>query len=365
MQSSRRALLGPIGAVARISLILWTFGYILVAVLAGMMGRGFLIQLLVQVPLWCVAIVLVAGLYAIWRRLDSRPPAIRWPLMALACLAAGAIQSLADLSLYAWLTRALFPQWKNWTEIDISRVAFVSILYSWTFCLNATLFWALNADEQAKAQTQRAAEAEAAAQEAKIEALRFQLNPHFLFNTLNAISSLVIKNRNAEAEVMTTKLASFLRTSFDTDPKAPITLADELATIEAYLDIEGVRFGERLQVEVDCAPGLLRAQVPSFILQPLVENAVKYAVAPSRLGATIRIAVREVGPDLEIAVADTGRGGAAAPANGTGVGLSNTCTRLAALYGAAGRLETVADVEGFTATLRMPLNLPTPIPGAA
>ena len=363
MESAARTL--PGGAIPKISLILWTFGYVLVAVLAAMMGRGFLIQLLVQVPLWCVAVTLVAGLYAVWRRLDTRPPAIRWPLMALACLAAGAIQSLADLSLYAWLTKAFFPQWRNWTEIDISRVAFVSILYSWTFCLNATLFWALNSEEQAKAQARRAAEAEAAAQEAKIEALRFQLNPHFLFNTLNAISSLVIKNRNAEAEAMTTKLASFLRTSFDTDPKAPISLADELATIEAYLDIEGVRFGERLQVEVDCAPRLLQARVPSFILQPLVENAVKYAVAPSRLGSRICIAAREVGPDLEISVADTGRGGALAPASGTGVGLSNTRTRLAALYGAAGRLETAAGAAGFTATLRLPLSLPAPIPGAA
>ncbi|MDP1598613.1 sensor histidine kinase [Phenylobacterium sp.] len=363
MESAARTL--PGGAIAKISLILWTFGYVLVAVLAAMMGRGFLIQLLVQVPLWCVAVTLVAGLYAVWRRLDTRPPAIRWPLMALACLAAGAIQSLADLSLYAWLTKAFFPQWRNWTEIDISRVAFVSILYSWTFCLNATLFWALNSEEQAKAQSRRAAEAEAAAQEAKIEALRFQLNPHFLFNTLNAISSLVIKNRNAEAEAMTTKLASFLRTSFDTDPKAPISLADELATIEAYLDIEGVRFGERLQVEVDCAPRLLLARVPSFVLQPLVENAVKYAVAPSRLGSRICIAAREVGPDLEISVADTGRGGALAPASGTGVGLNNTRTRLAALYGAAGRLETAAGAAGFTATLRLPLSLPTPIPGAA
>ena len=363
MESAARTL--PGGAIAKISLILWTFGYVLVAVLAAMMGRGFLIQLLVQVPLWCVAVTLVAGLYAVWRRLDTRPPAIRWPLMALACLAAGAIQSLADLSLYAWLTKAFFPQWRNWTEIDISRVAFVSILYSWTFCLNATLFWALNSEEQAKAQARRAAEAEAAAQEAKIEALRFQLNPHFLFNTLNAISSLVIKNRNAEAEAMTTKLASFLRTSFDTDPKAPISLADELATIEAYLDIEGVRFGERLQVEVDCAPRLLQARVPSFILQPLVENAVKYAVAPSRLGSRICIAAREVGPDLEISVADTGRGGAAAPASGTGVGLGNTRTRLAALYGAAGRLETAAGPAGFTATIRLPRSRPIPLPGAA
>ena len=116
---------------------------------------------------------------------------------------------------------------------------------------------------------------------------------------------------------------------------------------------------------LDCPPDLLGALVPSFILQPLVENAVKYAVAPSRLGSRICIAAREVGPDLEISVADTGRGGALAPASGTGVGLSNTRTRLAALYGAAGRLETAAGAAGFTATLRLPLSLPTPIPGAA
>lgn len=366
MAGGVRTHLGAPGAAARISLILWSFGYVLVALLASMMGRGsFLLQFLIQTPLLVVALVQVAVIHMVWRALAARAPAVLWSLLALACLTAGAIQSAVDLGLYVWLTRAFFPAWAAWTTIDASRIGFVLILYSWTFCLNATLFWALRSEEAAKAQGRRAAQAEAVAQEARIEALRFQLNPHFLFNTLNAISSLVITNRNAEAEAMTSRLASFLRTSFDTDPKLPISLADELATIESYLDIEGVRFGERLHVTLDCPPDLLGALVPSFILQPLVENAVKYAVAPSRLGATIGVAARKAGGELTICVKDTGRGCAAPSVGGTGVGLRNIRTRLAALYGSAGRLETAARDTGFTATVHLPLRLAPPLPGAA
>ncbi|WP_164078759.1 histidine kinase, partial [Stenotrophomonas maltophilia] len=118
-------------------------------------------------------------------------------------------------------------------------------LYSWTFCLNATLFWALGVDEKAKRQERITTEAKLAAQEARIEALRFQLNPHFLLNTLNAVASLAAMNRNVEAEAMTMKLADFLHGSLATDAKAPIPLANELAIIESYLDIEAVRFGDR------------------------------------------------------------------------------------------------------------------------
>lgn len=342
---------------ARVSLILWAFGFALVAILAGMMGRGFVVQALVQLPLCLTALGLAMALNFLWQRLEPGRPALRWPSILVGCLCAGIVQSALDLALYQWLTDALFPEWRTWTTIDFTRFGFVFILYTWTFCLNVTLFWALGISERAKQQESIAAIAEAQAHDARIEALRFQLNPHFLLNTLNAISSLIVQDRAADADAMAMKLAAFLHISLASDVKAPIALADEVATIEAYLDMEAVRFGERLAVDIDCPEELNDASVPGFILQPLVENAVKYAVAPSRLGATITIAARAEGDMLTISVRDDGRAGRAAPANGTGVGLHNIRERLAVLYGADGQLETSVHEKGFSATVRLPLKI--------
>ena len=119
--------------------------------------------------------------------------------------------------------------------------------------------------------------------------MRYQLNPHFLFNSLNSISALIVTGRNKDAEAMTDKLSSFLRTSLNADPAELIPLDAELALTEEYLEIESVRFGERLDVTVDCAADACSALVPSFLVQPLVENAVKHGVARSRETTAIEI----------------------------------------------------------------------------
>lgn len=340
---------------ARVSLILWGFGFALVAILAGLMGRGFWVQAMIQLPLCLTALSLAMALHFLWQRLGPLAPALRWPSILVGCLCASALQSAFDLALYQWLTDMLFPAWRSWTNIDFTRIGFVFILYTWTFCLNVTLFWALGISEGAKKQERLAAAAEARAQDARIEALRFQLNPHFLLNTLNAISSLIVQGRPADADAMTMKLATFLHINLAGDVKTPIALADEIATIEAYLDMEAIRFGERLTVEIDCPVDLGNASVPGFILQPLVENAVKYAVASSQLGATISIVARATGDMLAISVSDEGRAELPLPANGTGVGLRNIRERLAVLYGEKGQLHTSASKTGFTATVHFPL----------
>lgn len=202
----------------------------------------------------------------------------------------------------------------------------------------------------------RLAEARDAAQQAQLAALRFQLNPHFLFNTLNAISSLIVTHRNDEAEEMTVKLSDFLRTSLEADPESEVSLDEELATTQSYLEIETVRFGQRLQVEYDCPATLLGAHVPSFLLQPIVENSIKYAVAPSRRPVTISIrAVADV-HSLRLSVEDDGRQAfGTAPAGGTGLGLANVRKRLAAFYGNAASLEALVTDRGFAVSLAMPL----------
>ena len=201
-----------------------------------------------------------------------------------------------------------------------------------------------------------ASEANAAASAARLAALRYQLNPHFLFNTLNAVSSAVITGRNDEAESMLSKLADFLRVTLVADPEAMISLDDEMATLQAYLEIESVRFRERLALEFVCPDDLRTALVPSFLLQPLIENAIKHAVSPTSATVTIRLEATRDGGDLVVLVQDDGdgsHGGEVRP--GAGVGLSNVRQRLEALYGSRGVLQAAPLARGFLAMVRLPL----------
>jgi signal transduction histidine kinase len=193
--------------------------------------------------------------------------------------------------------------------------------------------------------------------EAQLAALRFQLNPHFLFNTLNAIASLVADGRAADAEEMITRLSDFLRTSLSDETTGLTTLGSELDTVQAYLEIESVRFGERMKVHYACDPGLTQAQVPSLILQPLVENAVKYAVTPSKEQVTLSIEASATGErNLILVVEDDGRHATEqTPTPSTGVGLRNVAARLNALYGSSGHIEAIRRERGFTAVVRLPL----------
>ncbi|QAY75840.1 sensor histidine kinase [Sphingosinicella sp. BN140058] len=203
-----------------------------------------------------------------------------------------------------------------------------------------------------------AAQAEAAATHARLAALRYQLNPHFLFNTLNAISSMVVTGRNDAAEGMLTKLSEFLRTTLAAHPDALIALQDELASVADYLEIERFRLRDRLDFEVDCPAYLADARVPSFLLQPLIENAIKHGVAPTSRAVTISVRVRRaVGDQLRIVVADDGGGPAAVPAAapGFGIGLANVQERLRSVYGPAATIETTRPAIGFEVAVQLPL----------
>lgn len=132
----------------------------------------------------------------------------------------------------------------------------------------------------------------AMAHEAQLKMLRYQLNPHFLFNTLNAISTLVLEQQTELANRMVTRLSSFLRYSLDSDPMQRVTLRQELVALQLYLDIEKVRFEERLRLQVDVSDEAQEAMIPSLLLQPLVENAIKYGIARAEAGGHLRIAAR-------------------------------------------------------------------------
>ena len=167
--------------------------------------------------------------------------------------------------------------------------------------------------------------------EAQMAALRYQLNPHFLFNTLNSISSLVGEERNADAETMLLNLATFIRSTLTDEPAGTISLREEIELQRLYLGIEQARFGDRLKVEIDLPFQLTGARVPALILQPLVENAVHHAVARSEEPLTIRIAAADRDGDIALAVEDDGK--AAPGGSGSGLGLANVRARLQAHFG--------------------------------
>ena len=198
------------------------------------------------------------------------------------------------------------------------------------------LYFALKFYRLLQQQVQKSIKAESMAHEAQLRMLRYQLNPHFLFNTLNAISTLILSGDNKIANEMLSKLSNFLRYSLDKDPMGKVDIDHEINTMKLYLEIEKVRFDERLQLEFNVENEVKTALVPSLLLQPLVENSIKYAVANSEKGGKITIGARAVAGNLLLEVSDNGPGiefisGQMPVFNG--VGIVNTKERLEAIYG--------------------------------
>ena len=207
--------------------------------------------------------------------------------------------------------------------------------------------------------------AQALAHESQLRMLRYQLNPHFLFNTLNAISTLILDADNKTANSMVSKLSDFLRYSLDKDPLQKVNLDHEVSTLKLYLEIEKVRFEERLKVEFNIQEGAGDALIPSMLLQPLVENSIKFAIADSVEGGEIQINAKVFAGDLLIEVQDDGPG--INMENGElptfrGVGIKNIRERLKVLYGAAHSCRIgEALPHGLKIEIRIPFEVETRI----
>jgi LytS/YehU family sensor histidine kinase len=203
----------------------------------------------------------------------------------------------------------------------------------------------------------RAATYRRLAQNAQLETLRYQINPHFLFNTLNSLSALMMGGRTEAAETMILNLSRFYRSTLAIDPMGDISLSDEMQLQRLYLDIEAVRFPDRLRVAVDVAEELLDAQVPTLLLQPLVENAIKHGVARSPGLVTIAIMARREGDRLAIAIENEAPApGSSEDASGTGIGLRNVEQRLETRFGSEASCTAGSVGPGrFRATVTLPL----------
>jgi two-component system, LytTR family, sensor kinase len=238
-----------------------------------------------------------------------------------------------------------------WYGIFAGTLSSTYLLVCWS-----GLYFGIKYYEALQEQRETMLRASALAQEAQVKMLRYQLNPHFLFNTLNAISTLVLDNQGKVANLALSRLSDFLRYTLDQDPMKKVTLRQELDALNLYLGIEQLRFGDRLRLEYDVDEGVLQALVPSLVLQPLVENSLKYAVAPREEGGRLRIEAREDQGRLRMVVQDDGPGlpvGVELGA-GRGVGFRNTRERLAVLYGDQQKLAVRFSRPG----LRLEITLP-------
>lgn len=240
--------------------------------------------------------------------------------------------------------------WERWRMIVDIALGRYFLLLAWS-----SIYFAMLAVAQTKVAERREGEFRRQAKEAELRSLRYQVNPHFLFNSLNSLSALVMTGKSDRAENMIQTLSSFYRHSLADDTTSDVELSDEFALQQHYLEIEQIRFPERLVTEIDLPASLANARVPGMILQPLVENSVKYAVAPLKRPVTIRIAAREEYERLVISVSDDGPGAKDIAEPGFGIGLANVRDRLKARFGNEASIAAGPTDDGFCTEIRVPL----------
>ncbi len=294
-----------------------------------------------------------------FKRILSLASPLSWASSAL--LLAIAVAFFA--SVQTWVIQIARPDSGGFSQLLIGYFIFpMTLLGAWS-----ALYFAINFFLQVEEQTDQLERLEAQATSAQLAMLRYQLNPHFLFNTLNSISTLVLLKQTTPANAMLTKLSSFLRHTLIAQPGGKVTVAQEVETLKLYLEIERMRFEERLRTEFRVDDDAARGCIPSFLLQPLIENAIKYGVSAQEEGARISLAAKVIGSRLRLTVYDTGPGlqgnqnAAEAVKRGhssTGVGLANIMERLSQAYGEDHRfdIETPPD-GGFTVIIELPYEM--------
>jgi signal transduction histidine kinase len=240
--------------------------------------------------------------------------------------------------------------WRKLLDVALGRYF---LLLAW-----ASTYFALLAGVQARAAQRREEQFRSAAKAAELRSLRYQVNPHFLFNTLNSLSALVMTGKADSAERMIQTISRFYRHSLATEPTADVALKDEFDLQKLYLAIEAVRFPTRLVTVFDLPDDLQDARVPGMILQPLVENSVKYAVSAVSRPVTITLAAREEFDRLVLTVSDDGPGVPQGTTHGLGIGLANVRDRLEARFGPDIGFTSAPLPDGYGTEIRIPLSRP-------
>ena len=280
-----------------------------------------------------------------------------WAGVAVGCFAVAAaalVWTLLRMITFAWMTGA----GNLWADFGGWYFGAIFIFLCWAGLHYVTHYYRLLQAEhrQVLEASARSLQAEALAKEAQLKMLRYQLNPHFLFNTLNAVSALVRLGDAARCQEMIARLGIFLRYSLDSDPLELVPLEKEVEMLGLYLDIEKTRFGERLRIDLEIDEAARPALVPGLFLQPLAENSIKYAVAPSEAGGSLGVSASVVDEVLHIEVNDSGPGmNPTDLESGRGVGLNNTRERLEALFSNRFTLDFGEPRDSFVVHISIPL----------
>ncbi|MGD8384982.1 MAG: histidine kinase [Lysobacterales bacterium] len=319
--------------------------YVAVITVIGMLislALRYVYRALWQRPLWLQAAGVLAG---------SGLAGFLW-IKARGAIYYGWIEAAPDM--VAWAAK-MGDAAKIYEKVSFveSYAGSIAIMLAWS-----ALYVGIKSYQAFQELRESALRSAAMAHEAQLKMLRYQLNPHFLFNTLNAISTLILEHNTELANHMVTRLSSFLRFSLDNDPLQKITLAKELEALQLYLDIEKVRFEERLSLELDIDDAARDALIPSLLLQPLIENAIKYGIARSEDGGHLKISARVFADELLLELSDDGPGCDLVDgriSESGGVGLANTRERLQTLYGAEHSIKLRrTEPHGLTICIRIP-----------
>lgn len=305
-------------------------------------------------------IALTFVMYFILRRLEGRSVRFLVTAAFLVSIPASFGYALINFAVF-YLIAPTDSILQEMTQMKAGHVSILAMItesaVSWYFFIAAwaILYVALSYAAKVGHAERSATQYKAKAQAAQLRALRYQINPHFLFNTLNSLSTLVLQQRTREAEHMIMNLATFLRTSLTSDPAADVALSNEIRMQRLYLDIEQIRFPGRLSVISDVPHELENVPVPALILQPLVENAIRHGVARSTRPVTVTIRARANNGALHLTVEDDADG--AIEAIRHGVGLTNVRERLHTRFdGAATTRYRLREGGGFRVELVMPLS---------
>jgi len=298
-----------------------------------------------------------------------------WQIYVRLAVVLGAAVALALIwsALRLMLFMAMTGERDVWSDFGGWLFPSLFVFFTWAALYHGIKYYqflqreheiAVRAESAQRQEALKRIRAEAEAKEAQMHLLRYQLNPHFLFNTLNSVSALVTTGRSDDANRMLLNLSTFLRFSLEQERVSTTTLREELAALQLYLDIEKVRFSDRLEFVLNIAPDAYGCEVPSLLLQPLVENAIKYAISKSESGGTIQVTAQVAEGSLDLTVEDSGadadivrdKGAPAGAKTGLGLGLQNIHQRLETLFGSRAYCRPTSSVLGG---MRVEISIPT------
>ncbi len=361
---------------------LWATYLVLMTLRADLLGMDFAQEMFARRAISVVISILITlGLWVVLRPFDIRPLWVKLTAALLFALPAALLSAQANRVVFADLQAALddkviqeFAQTRGVSAEEVdgdmlqdlsqlvvmgTREQIIEITFSRYFIMLAwcALYLALLTGEKARTAERREQQFRNAAKASELRSLRYQVNPHFLFNTLNSLSALVLTGKTQAAEKMIHMISTFYRRSLADDPTSDVTLGEEITLQRLYLDIESVRFPLRLVANYDIPEDLENALIPGMILQPLIENSVKHAVAPSSGQVTITLSAREEYGRLLVTVSDNGTSSADREdiRPGFGIGLNNVHERLEARFGNEATVVSGHTERGYATHLRLPL----------